>query len=477
MSIGITSVGAYVPYYFMKREAIGNSWETKGQKGERSVANVDEDSLTMAVEAAMGCLHFFNREQVDALFFASTTAPYAEKSNSGLIAVACDLNDDVFVSDFAHCTKAGTSALKSAYDLVSANHDKNVLVTAADCRDAYPKSLQEQMFGDAAAAITIGSENVIAEIDHFTTLNYEITDLWRNAGEKYLNVGEGRFVYEMGYMKVMPAIIRKILKQTGLQTTDIAKLIVSTPGIKEIKALAKKTGFNEEQVQETFMLQIGNCGTAQPLLGLINALENANPGDKILLADYGNGANAFLFTVTEKAQKFGNLNLIDRFLKRRRELLSYSRYLSFKGIVEAQPGSPFKLPSSAAMTWREQDSNIRLHASKCKKCGATIFPINRICYSCGSKDEYEQIKASDRITKVYTFSIDNYAGRSDDPVLVQTVSEDELGTRYYNIMTDFIPSEVAVGMEVEFTFRKMHTLGNFNNYYWKLRPIRREKGC
>lgn len=474
MRIGITSIGAYIPYYYIKRDTIGKAWEGKGQKGERSLANVDEDSITMAVEAAMDCFRFTSREKIDALYYASTTAPYSEKSSSSLIAVACDLGDNVFTTDFAHCTKAGTSALKAAYDAAAANREYNVLVTAADSRNAYPKSPQEQTLGDAAAALVVGSDNIAATIDHITTINNEITDIWRNYGEKLLHVGEDRFITDMGYMAVMTKVIKRLLKETGLKQTDISKVVLSTPGLAQANKVIKKTGFTEEQLQDTFMLQVGDCGTAQPLLGLIGALEKAKPGDKILVASYGNGANAFLFTVTEDIERLQTSSTIERFLAKRKEFESYARFLSFRGIAEAQPGAPFKLPASASMTWREQDINIRLYASRCKKCGAVIFPVNRVCHVCGAKDEYETVRASDKVSKVFTFSIDRLAGRSDDPMLVQTVSEDQEGIRYYTIMTDFIASEVAVGMDIEFTFRKMHMLGNFPNYYWKVRPVRRE---
>lgn len=474
MSIGITAIGAYIPYYYIKRDTIGKAWEGRGQKGERSIANVDEDSLTMAVEAAMDCFRFIPREKINEIYFASTTAPYAEKSNSSLIAVACDLGKNVFASDFAHCTKAGTSALKSAFNAVAANPLHNVLVTASDVRNAYPKSQQEQMLGDAAAALVVGSDNVVATIDHFTTTNYEITDIWRNYGEKLLNVGEDRFITDMGYMTVMTNVIKTILRETGLQPAEISRIVLSVPGLGNTGKLLKKTGFSEEQLQDNFMLQIGDCGAAQPLLGLIGALESAKAGDKILLASYGNGANAFIFTVTDEIERIQTSATIQKYLSKRKEFESYARFLSFRGIAEAQPGAPFKLPASASMTWREQDINLRLYASRCKKCGATIFPINRVCQDCGSKDEFDTFRASDRASKVFTFSIDRLAGRSDDPMLVQTVSEDREGVRYYTIMTDFVASEVSVGMDVEFAFRKMHTLGNFNNYYWKLRPLRRE---
>jgi len=474
VSIGITSMGVYIPYYYMKRDTIGKAWESRGQKGDRSVANVDEDSLTMAVEAAMDCFRFTSRERIDALYFASTTAPYSEKANSSVMAVACDLRKNVFTSDFAHCTKAGTNALKSAYDAVSAEPMHNVLIAASDSRNAYPKSQQEQMLGDAAAALVVGSDNVVATIDHFTTVNYEITDIWRNYGEKFLNVGEERFITDMGYMTVMTNVIKTILNETGLKQADISKVVLSAPGLGHTGKILKKTGFAEEQIQDNYMLQVGDCGTAQPLLGLIGALESAKAGDKILLVAYGNGANAFIFTVTDEIERVQASSTIRKFLSKRREFESYARFLSFRGIVEAQPGAPFKLPASASMTWREQDINLRLYGSRCKKCGEAIFPINRVCHACGAKDEYETVRASDRVSKVFTFSIDRLAGRSDDPMLVQTVSEDQEGIRYYTIMTDFVASEVTVGMDVEFTFRKMHTLGNFNNYYWKLRPLRRE---
>jgi uncharacterized OB-fold protein len=223
------------------------------------------------------------------------------------------------------------------------------------------------------------------------------------------------------------------------------------------------------------MLNVGDSGAAQPLLCLIGALEHAKPGDKILMASYGSGADVFIFTATDKVGQVGVMAPIQTYLENREEFVSYARFLSFKGIAEAKPGAPFKLPASASMTWREQEFNLRFYASRCKKCGEGIFPVNRICHNCGSKDEFDKLRSSDKATKVYTYSIDQYAGRSDDPVLVQTVSEDADGIRYYTIMTDFRVKDVEVGMEVEFVFRKMHKLGNFNNYYWKCRPVRRKR--
>ena len=475
MDVGITSVGAYIPYYYLTRADIGSAWGARGQKGNKAIANVDEDSVTMSVEAAMDSFRFAKRESIDELYFASTTAPYDEKSHATIVATASDLRQDVFTSDFAHSLKCGTDALRAALNAVGSGTAGQVLVTAADCRDAYPKSGMEQTLGDAAAAVVVGSENLIAKLECYAAVNNEITDLWRNSGEKYLRSAEARFRMDKGYMTSMVEVVKSVLKKSGLAATDFAKVVFATSGMKDAASVARKTGFTPEQVQEVLMMEVGDCGAAQPLLLLVSALEEANPGDKILLAAYGNGANAFVFTVTDEVKKIQVNPSVKKYLDNREQFVGYARFLSFRGIADAEPGAPFKLPASTSMTWRERNTYLRLYASRCDKCNTGIFPANRVCPECGSVNEFHTLRASDRVSKIFTFSVDNYAGRSDNPIEVQTVAEDAEGIRYYTIMTDFVPSKVDVGMELEFSFRKMHTLGNFNNYFWKFRPVRREK--
>jgi hydroxymethylglutaryl-CoA synthase len=472
MSVGITSTGAYVPYYRIKRETIAAAWQRGAIKGERSIANNDEDSLTMSVEAVINCFHGLDREKVDALFFASTTAPYDEKSSSGLIATVCDLKENVYTADFGNCLKGGTTALKTAMDMAKAQSAQQAVVVAADCRVAYPKSDQEQLFGDAAAAITVGSENVIAELEFSTTANSEIVDVWRISGEKYVHTAEERFAIEKGYTAAMKRVVGDILKKAGLKAVDISKVVLSSPGLKDGAGLAKKLGFEEGQVQDSLIMQVGNCGTAQPLLMLIAALEEAKPGDRILLAAYGNGADAFIFRVTENITRLTAANGVKKYLATKKIFESYNRFLSFRGLLEANPGEPFRLFPSNAAYWRDQKSILRFYGSKCKNCGASIYPINRICNNCGAKDTFEEIRLSDRKGKVFTYSIDRLAGRSDDPIVVQTVVEDDAGVRYYLLMTEFDQQEVNVGLEVEFTFRKIYEGANYINYFWKCRPCR-----
>lgn len=252
------------------------------------------------------------------------------------------------------------------------------------------------------------------------------------------------------------------------------KVVLVAQNAKLQTKIATKFGLDPEKLSDTLLLNVGDTGAAQGLLGLANALENAKAGDKILVVDYGNGANAFSLTVTENIAKISEKKQIARYLEKRVEIDSYARFLSWRDIAAAEPGAAFRLPASTSQTWREQNINIALHGSKCKKCGATLYPVARVCDVCGGLDNYEEVRLSDHVCKLYTFSVDQYAGRSDDPQIIQAVAEDPNGCHIYTIMTNYKKEEVGTGMDVEFTFRKMHNLGNFPNYFWKVRPLRRE---
>lgn len=471
--IGITSFGAYIPIYRINRDTIAKAWERSSLKGERSVANNDEDSLTMAVEAGSDCLRGFDRRKIDGLFFATTSAPYKEKLSAGLAATVLDFRSDVVTADFANSLRSGTAALRAALDTVKAGTAKNILVTASDCRLAYPRSDQEQLFGDGSAAFIVGSDKVIATIETSISINKEIVDVWRNDDDRFVRTGEGRFILNEGYMASMVEVISGVLNRSDMEPSDITKLVIPSPDYRSSVSLAKKLGFDvDSQLQNSLLSSVGHCGAAHPLMLLTSTLEDAKPGDTILAASYGDGADAFILKVTDEIRNLKNRLGIKGHLQNKTTLSSYQKLLSFRGIVEAVEGEPFRLFPSASAYWRDQESILRCYGSRCRKCGTTQFPIQRICSKCRSKDEYEKVRYSDSLGKVFTFTRDQLAGRSDDPVVVQTVFEIEDGTRFYLMMTDCNPEEVEVGLPVEFTFRRIYEGANFHNYFWKCRPLR-----
>src|SRR5712692_9749171 len=161
---GITSFGAYVPFYRLAHKEIARAWGGRAGEGERAVAGVDEDSITMAVEAVRDLLAKRDGREVDGLMFATTTSPYSEKQASALIATAADLRNDVRTADYTSSLRSATTAILAAADSVAAGSASNVIITAADTRLAPPKSANERIFGDAASAVGVGRDRVIASL-------------------------------------------------------------------------------------------------------------------------------------------------------------------------------------------------------------------------------------------------------------------------------------------------------------------------
>jgi 3-hydroxy-3-methylglutaryl CoA synthase len=456
----------------MDRGAIAEIWGRASVGGERSVANNDEDAITMAVEASRNCLKGRAREGIDGLFFATTSAPYTEKMNSALIATAVDLDREIRTADFAHSLRAATGALGAAFDSVSSGSRRNILVVAADSRVGYPRSDQEQLFGDGAAAVLVSRENVLATFEGSHSICNEMMDVWRNPEDVYVRTWEPRFILGEGYNRHMREVVGGILKKHGLEPKDIAKAILPAPDGRSHKGLVQRLGFDAKtQAQDPLLSQCGHCGAAHPLLMLVAALEESSPGEVLLLASYADGADAMLFTVTEAVKDPRNQRLLEACLAEKITLSSYARFLSYKGLVDAVPGEPFRLFPSATVSWRDRSTILRCHGSRCRNCNTMTYPIQRVCYDCGSTDDFDEVSLSDLEGEVFTFTLDNLAGRSDDPVVVQTVAElGEDRVRFYAMMTDCEPSHVKVGMRVALTFRKLYDGAGMHNYFWKLRP-------
>ena len=160
---GIISYGAYVPYLRLPLAAIAGGKRTEGGP-EKAVANYDEDSLTMAVAAAVDCLRGHDRASVDGVIFASTSFAFKEKQGATIVAKALDLRRDVLTADVGDSLRAGTGALRAALDAVRAGSARRVLVVVGDVRMASPRSALEANLGDAAAAFLVGADGAAATV-------------------------------------------------------------------------------------------------------------------------------------------------------------------------------------------------------------------------------------------------------------------------------------------------------------------------
>jgi hydroxymethylglutaryl-CoA synthase len=472
---GIVAYGAYIPLFRLSRAEIARAWGLAAAPGERAVAGYDEDSLTMAVAAARDCLKGIDRTSVGGLHFASTTAPYKEKQSAATIAAVLDLPPEAVTMDFSGSLRCGTGALKAAADAVDSGTARSILVCAADMRLGYPAGPQEMNFGDGAAAVLVGGEKTIADIAQYYTRYYEIQDTWRSDRDTFVRSAEDRFAMEEGYVDVMVEGLSAWLKKARLTPQDFSRVVLNSPNARHLRTVTQKLGFDDKkQVRDVLHPSVGDTGSAMSLMGLVAVLEQAGAGEKILLAGYGNGCDAFVLETTGLIKDIKDRRGIARHLAAKSMIENYNRYLRWRELVTVQPAArpPLELrqPSPAAQ-WREVNWEMRLTGTKCKQCGTPQYPPQRVCVNCHAKDNFEPYSFADRPATVFSFSHD-YVMQTVDPPVTVTFVDFEGGGRLMCDMTDRDPAAIKVGLPLEMTFRRLYYVGGIYNYWWKCQPVR-----
>ena len=468
--VGITSFGVYVPAYRLSRDEISRAWKTRSSGGERAVARYDEDSLTMAVGAALDCMRNGQR-QVDGLFLGSTSSPYKEKQAAAIIAAAIDLPAQIRTADFTDSLRSGTIALSSAVDAVKSGSCENVMVVVSDSRMGAGKSQFEQLLGDGAVAFTIGRSDVVATVEGSYSIFSEILDTWRQEGSSFVQSWEERFILTEGYMKTMEKVVSGVMEKYQLTPKELAKVVLYGPDARSHASLAKRLGFDlKTQVQDLLFQSIGNTGAAALPMMAVKALCEAKAGDRLLMANYGDGGDAFILKVTEDIGKVqGRQRIEDRLAKK--IYIDYERYLHWRDLVPSEEARrPESRPPSITCLWRERKSVLSLYGNKCKQCGTVQYPPQRICAKCQGKDDFEDYKLSDKRGTVFTYGIDYLTSSREAPAIIGVV-DFEGGARLMCEVTECEPSEVKIGMPVEMCFRKVSRKGSIHNYLWKARPI------
>ncbi len=465
--VGITGFGAYVPKYRLGRDVVAKAWGPRFISGERAVANHDEDSLTMATEAALNCLAGGDAKGFEGLIFASTTSPYQEKQASTLMATAVDMPAEIYTADHLSSVRAGTAALKAAVDAVKGGSARNLLVAAADTRRGEPGSDSEQLLGDGAAALGIGSSGVVAAVEGFYSLSEEFMDTWRKQSDDYLQKGDAAFVQAYGYARIVPQCVQGVLKKYERNISDISRFVIPAPDSRVYSRVTKSLGLPPGSFPEDPLLTtVGDTGAAAPLLLLVAALEKAKAGERILLCSYGAGnADAFLLQVTPEIERMRDRRGVSYCQASKKPLVNYEKFLKFQNSLPSEPLEPY---SSWALLWKEKKQNLQLYGTRCRKCGTFAFPRRRVCLQCSAKDDFEDAKLPRR-GKIYTFAKD-FLFPNPDPPTVMAVVEMEGGGRFYGQVTDCDPAQIRIGMPVELTFRRFHQGDGFYNYFWKLRP-------
>ncbi len=469
--VGILSYGAYIPYHRLERKKIAHAFGASAMPGEKAVANFDEDSLSMAVNAGLDCLAGFDEKLVDALFFATTTSPYDEKQSSATIAAALDLKRSVRTADITGSLRASSSALLSAVDAVRSGAN-TVLVTAADCRLGAPNGLSEQLFGDGGAAfLIVQGKDMIARVVAVNSCTNEHIGNWRSRGDDFVRSWEERFVQKAYEETVLPSV-QGILEKSGLQPADFAKIVIAGPASRGQLAAAESLGFRKEQFQDPLIDFVGMTGTAHAPMMLVAALEKAEPGDRILFVSFGEGSDSIVFEVTDAIKRLTGRRGVSGHLEHKNNALPYNSYLKWRGVLPTEPARRPETPRpSVTAMYRNYHQNLAFYGSRCLECGTPQFPKQRVCTQCQAKDRMEDYRFYGKTAKIVTYTVD-YLAASPAPPTVIAVVDFEGGGRIICEVTDCDPGEIRIGMEVEMTFRRLYQAGGIHNYFWKAKPKR-----
>jgi hydroxymethylglutaryl-CoA synthase len=446
-------------------------------RGEKAVANFDEDAVTMATSAAMDCITGYDRHNLDGVYLATTTASYRERLCSNLVAGALGASEKVRTADFGNGLKAGTTALIAALDAAAAGSADNIMVTAADCRLGKMGSPQELMFGDGAAAFLVGdSDDVIAEFKGSFSTGHDFVDHFRGAESTYDRQWEDRWIRDVGFGQFIPEAIEGLCSKYDVKVEDFSKVIYPCYYGGARKKLDKKLALDPGNVQENMQGEIGDTGTAQPMMMLARALEDASPGDKLMVISYGSGCDALFFEVTDAVKKIVPRKGISGHLANKVELDNYLKYLTWRKMVPVDTGLRGEEDKWTrwSMVWRVHRLVLGMWGSTCQACGTQQFPAQRVCVNpaCGAIDQMEMVYLADKGGKVFSYTSDMLASSINPPAMYGAVDIKD-GGRFVFDFTDCVLDDLQVGKEVDFSFRiKFYDAKrDITNYFWKAVPV------
>jgi uncharacterized OB-fold protein len=312
-------------------------------------------------------------------------------------------------------------------------------------------------------------------IEDYYSVSANVTGPWKRAEkDKFIRTFEVKMDAKF-YVESITKVMAEILKRNNLKPEDIGIAAYYYNNPRMHGRIAKMMKFSQGVAQNSLFFQIGDTGTPMPFMLLIASLRRPKPDDKIIMAGFGDGADAILMQVRDKnaLRDLGKTRL--GFIGHQKSMIllkNYNKFLEYKELLDKDR---YTRKSSAVTIWRDTASVYKWYGVKCKNCGTIQYPdIARTCYVCRADDPFEPVKLPLKGT-IFTYTLDHLVGGAylDIPVPRCVIDIDGGGRVLLNMTEIEKPEEnVKIGMRVELTFRKEHEGAQFKNYYWKCRPER-----
>ncbi|MCD6247921.1 MAG: hydroxymethylglutaryl-CoA synthase [Hadesarchaea archaeon] len=346
MDVGIVGYGVYIPQYRIKVEEIAKVWGADPEQikrglmvEEKSVPGPDEDTATIAVEAARAAVRRANIDprEIGAIYVGSESHPYAVKPTATIVAEAVGATPDLTAADYEFACKAGTAGIQTCMGMVEAGMIEYGMAVGADTAQSAPGDALEYTAAAGGAAFIVGrnGKRTIASIDGTYSYTTDTPDFWRREMRPYPKHG-GRFTGEPAYFRHIISAAKGLLQQLKLTPEDFTYAVFHQPNGKFPLKAAKILGFSKEQVLPGLVVtKIGNTYSGSTLIGLALILDNARPGDRILAVSYGSGAgsDAFSLTVQDGINNNGDATLKVMDYVNRKEYIDYGTYAKLRRLL------------------------------------------------------------------------------------------------------------------------------------------------
>ncbi len=337
-AVGIIGYGSYVPMYRVPNAEIARVWQGggRGPVKEKSVAGLDEDTVTIAIEAARNAIARadITPQQLRAIWVGSESHPYAVKPSSTIVAEALGATPYLLAADYEFACKAGTEALQAAMGLVGSEMGDYALAIGADTAQGRPGDALEYTASSGGTAFVVGpAEEALAICTGSLSYITDTPDFWRRAHQHYPSHG-ARFTGEPAYFHHIQSATEEILDQLEMQPEEFTYAIFHQPNVKFPHRVAKRLGFTAEQLKPGLLSnEIGNTYAAAAITGLAAVLDIAQPGERILITSFGSGAgsDAFIWEVTDAiAERRERAPKVADYIRRRAEI-DYALYARYRG--------------------------------------------------------------------------------------------------------------------------------------------------
>ncbi|MCD6341538.1 MAG: hydroxymethylglutaryl-CoA synthase [Thaumarchaeota archaeon] len=341
-SVAIHGYGGYVPKYRVKDEEIGKIWGKSSAELpvlEKAVAGIDEDAATMAVEAARIALRRagIDPRKIGAIHVGSESKPYAVKPTGTIVAAAIGAGPSLLAADLEFACKAGTEALQLITGLIESRRIEYGLAIGADTAQGRPGDALEFTAASGAAAFILGksSENAVASIEAWCSYVTDTPDFWRRQYDRY-PMHAARFTGQPAYFRHIIGAVKTLLENDGYSLGEFDYFVFHQPNVKFPFAVAKYLGISKEKVTPAIISNnLGNTYSACSLLGLVKVLDQAKPGQRILLASYGSGAGSDAFVIEVLigiSEKRDRAPKLEAFVEDR-IYVDYALYLRFRSKI------------------------------------------------------------------------------------------------------------------------------------------------